>query len=158
MSTPVHDMMRVQIFGPVITVQPFADEAEAIAMANGVEFGLASSVWTADHGRALRCARAFDFGCVRRYGQSPPIASFAVPSSARAPPPQGMCLLRARRAAPRGCWVTARPATALGARASRRQSRRFHHRVDRLGVDQCAHPFRLGDAARWPQATLTGRP
>ena len=73
MSTPVHDMMRVQIFGPVITVQPFADEAEAIAMANGVEFGLASSVWTADHGRALRCARAFDFGCVRRYGQSPPL-------------------------------------------------------------------------------------
>ena len=61
---------RVQIFGPVITVQPFADEAEAIAMANGVEFGLASSVWTADHGRALRCALAFDFGCVRRYGQS----------------------------------------------------------------------------------------
>ena len=39
-------------------------------MANGVEFGLASSVWTADHGRALRCALAFDFGCVRPYGQS----------------------------------------------------------------------------------------
>ena len=67
-DTPV--TCRVQIFGPVITVQPFADEAEAIAMANGVEFGLASSVWTADHGRALRCALAFDFGCVRRYGQS----------------------------------------------------------------------------------------
>ena len=55
---------RQEVFGPVITVQPFADEAEAIAMANGVEYGLASSVWTSDHGRAMRCARAFDFGCV----------------------------------------------------------------------------------------------
>jgi len=58
------ELVQQEVFGPVITVQPFADEAEAIAMANGVEYGLASSVWTADHGRALRCARAFDFGCV----------------------------------------------------------------------------------------------
>ena len=48
----------------MITVQPFADEAAAITMANGVAYGLASSVWTKDNGRALRCAKAFDFGCV----------------------------------------------------------------------------------------------
>ena len=60
-----HDeMSQEEIFGPVITVQPFDDEAAAVAAANGVRYGLASSVWTADHGKALRCARAFDFGCV----------------------------------------------------------------------------------------------
>ena len=58
------EMIQQEIFGPVITVQPFADEAAAIEMANGVEYGLASSVWSNDHARALRCSRAFDFGCV----------------------------------------------------------------------------------------------
>merc|ERR1711934_1174779 len=51
-------------FGPVITVQPFDEEADAIAMANGVDYGLASSVWTKDHARCLRFAKALDFGCV----------------------------------------------------------------------------------------------
>ena len=58
------EMIQSEIFGPVITVQQFSDEAEALAFANGVEYGLASSVWTSDHGRAMRMSRDLDFGCV----------------------------------------------------------------------------------------------
>ncbi len=60
-----HDeAIQNEIFGPVITVQTFADEAEALAWANGVQYGLSSSVWTSDHGRAMRFAKRLDFGCV----------------------------------------------------------------------------------------------
>lgn len=60
-----HDeAVQTEIFGPVITVQTFSDEADAIAKGNDVAYGLASSVWTADHGTAMRVSRALDFGCV----------------------------------------------------------------------------------------------
>jgi betaine-aldehyde dehydrogenase len=58
------DLIQKEIFGPVITVQKFTDEAQAISLANGVDYGLASSVWTTNHGVAMRMAKAFDFGCV----------------------------------------------------------------------------------------------
>ncbi|MEV4296476.1 aldehyde dehydrogenase family protein [Microbispora rosea] len=58
------EVVQQEIFGPVVTVQPFADEDEAVALANGVEYALASSLWTRDTGRATRLSAALDFGAV----------------------------------------------------------------------------------------------
>jgi betaine-aldehyde dehydrogenase len=58
------EQIQTEIFGPVVTVQRFSDEAEALRWANGVQYGLASSVWTKDHARALRMSKRLDFGVV----------------------------------------------------------------------------------------------
>jgi aldehyde dehydrogenase (NAD+) len=57
-------IVQEEVFGPVLTVQPFDGVDEAIALANDVDFGLASSVWTNNHGYVLQVTRALDFGCV----------------------------------------------------------------------------------------------
>jgi betaine-aldehyde dehydrogenase len=58
------EMIQNEIFGPVMTIQKFSDEAQALKWANGVKYGLASSVWTKDFGRAMRMAKYLDFGAV----------------------------------------------------------------------------------------------
>ncbi|WP_354383805.1 gamma-aminobutyraldehyde dehydrogenase [Streptomyces sp. PvR034] len=58
------EIIQNEVFGPVITVQSFTDESQALEYANGVEFALASSVWTKNHGRAMRMSKNLDFGCV----------------------------------------------------------------------------------------------
>ncbi|WBP86790.1 gamma-aminobutyraldehyde dehydrogenase [Kitasatospora cathayae] len=58
------EIVQNEVFGPVITVQKFTDEDQAVEYANGVEYALASSVWTKDHARAMRMSRRLDFGCV----------------------------------------------------------------------------------------------
>ena len=58
------ELAREEVFGPVVTVQRVQDEQDALATANATPYGLAASVWTTDHGRAMRAARALDFGAV----------------------------------------------------------------------------------------------
>jgi betaine-aldehyde dehydrogenase len=61
---PDDEIVREEVFGPVITVTTFTDEADALRLANDTDHGLASSVWTTDHGTANRMSRGLDFGCV----------------------------------------------------------------------------------------------
>ena len=58
------EMIQDEVFGPVITVQRFTDEDEAVRWGNDVRYGLGASVWTKDHARALRVSRRLDFGVV----------------------------------------------------------------------------------------------
>ncbi|RJQ80506.1 aldehyde dehydrogenase family protein [Pseudonocardiaceae bacterium YIM PH 21723] len=58
------EIVQQEIFGPVLTVQRFTDEAGAVRMANNVPYGLAASVWTSDHARALRMSKYLETGCV----------------------------------------------------------------------------------------------
>jgi betaine-aldehyde dehydrogenase len=61
---PDDEIVQQEVFGPVITVQQFSDEDQAVQWANSVEYGLASSVWTKDHARAMRMSKRLDFGVV----------------------------------------------------------------------------------------------
>lgn len=76
--TPTMSIVREEIFGPVLVAMPFADEQEAVALANGTEFGLAAGIWTSELGRAMRVSRRLRAGSVwvNTYRQVSPSAPF----------------------------------------------------------------------------------
>lgn len=92
-SLTAHPVPRL-VAVPVVTVQPFTDEAEALRLANGVRFGLAASVWTGDHARAMRATRALHTGS--RLGEHP--WHHGVGDAAR----RGQALRLRQRSVPRG--------------------------------------------------------
>jgi len=67
---PAHEIAQQEVFGPVLAATPFKDEAEALAIANGTEYGLVAGIWTADGSRQMRLARALKSGqvFVNNYG------------------------------------------------------------------------------------------
>ncbi|CAM5743648.1 gamma-aminobutyraldehyde dehydrogenase [Streptomyces hirsutus] len=94
------EMVQKEVFGPVITVQTFTDEDQAVAYANGVEYALASSVWTKDHSRAMRMSKKLNFGCVWINTHIPlvaemPHSSSRSPATARTSAPTASTTTRA---------------------------------------------------------------